>query len=192
MHFATFALVAVSICSVFAAPSTIDRRSAILDAALTAVNTANATVANQLSIIVQGVFNLPVVQASLTNIATAIGGATSAVTPITNVALPLTNAELNVLLGLTDGVGDIESNVQNALNDILTTVPSLTGVFVKAQALAVLATIGPLTTPVTQFANSAIAGTTGPLTTAIQSSIASITSITSSLLGPILTAVLAL
>ncbi|KAI1745125.1 hypothetical protein F4680DRAFT_467320 [Xylaria scruposa] len=196
MQFATFALAALSIGSVFAAPPTVVRRDAVLDAAISAVNTAQTAVASEVVIInnaVQGTLNLPVIQGSLTNIANAISSATSAVTPlVTDVALPLTNAELSQLSGLVTSVEDIANNVKTAANDVINNVTGLSGILVRAEAVVVINTIGPFVTPVTQFANSAIAGVTDPIVSTIQSTLTTITSTVSSLLGPILTAILGL
>ncbi|KAI0554529.1 hypothetical protein F4679DRAFT_299447 [Xylaria curta] len=195
MQFTTFALAALSIGSVFAVPSTVVRRDTILDTAISAVNTAETAVASEVAIIknaVQGTVNTPAIQGSLTNIATTISGATSAVTSLVNVALPLTQAELNSLSGLVTSVDNIASDVESAVNDVVNNVTGLSGLLVKAQALAVLSTINPFVQPVTQFANSAISGITDPVVSTIQSTLTSITSTVSALLGPILTAILGL
>lgn len=55
----------------------------------------------------------------------------------------------------------------------------------SAEVLQVLATINPFVQPVLQFANSALVGTSGPSTNIVQTTLATIQSIESQIVGPI-------
>ncbi|KAI0474443.1 hypothetical protein F4859DRAFT_522068 [Xylaria cf. heliscus] len=199
MQFTTFALAALSIGSVFAAPPTKVRRDPVLDTAISAINSVETAVASQVAIIntaLQGTINnqaITAIQGSLTNIGNVISSATSDVAPlVTDVALPLAQDELDSLPGLLASANETVTDLKTSFSGIANTLTGLTGILVKAQAAAVLSTVNPFVTPITQFADSAIDGITDPVVPIVESTLGDISGIVDDLLGPILDALLGL
>ncbi|KAI0867488.1 hypothetical protein GGS24DRAFT_485458 [Hypoxylon argillaceum] len=193
MQFTTLTLAAISIVSVVAAPSVVARSDPkVLTNAISEVSSTRSAVDTQANIIknlIQTTVNngvIPALQASLSNIASEITSVTSFVTPlVTDVTLPLVQSEVDNLPGFVADVRCIAGDVQDVANAILAALSQQTLTLVSAEVLQVLATINPFVQPVLQFANSALVGTSGPSTNIVQTTLATIQSIESQIVGPI-------
>ncbi|KAI0183961.1 hypothetical protein EV127DRAFT_474737 [Xylaria flabelliformis] len=197
MYFRTLALAALSIGSVFAAPTAVTGSDPkILTSAIGAVADAKIAVDTQADItknLVIGTVNnevVPAVKASLNNIAGELQKLVSFVDALlTGIVLPLAEAEFNNIPGFVADVESISADVQVTVNLILANLPAELLVLVKHELLLVLAAVDPFVLPVLQFANSVIAGTSGSVTVTVSATVVRTQVIAGQIDGPIYTAV---
>ncbi|KAI1735339.1 hypothetical protein F4680DRAFT_453032 [Xylaria scruposa] len=197
MYFRTLALAAISIGSVFAAPTAVTGSDPkILTSAISAVADAKIAVDAQAVItqnFVNGTVNdevVPAVKASLNNIAGELQNLVDFVKALaTGVILPLADAELNNIPGFVADVKSISADIQVTVNLILANLPAELKVLIKHELLLVLAAVDPFVLPVLQFANAAITGTSGSVTVTVSATIVQTRVIVAEIDGPIYAAV---
>ncbi|KAI0861796.1 hypothetical protein F4860DRAFT_513589 [Xylaria cubensis] len=196
MYFRTLALAALSIGSVFAAPTAVTGSDPkILTSAIGAVADAKIAVDTQADItknLVIGTVNnevVPAVKASLNNIYEELQSLVSFVNDLLSIIEPLAEAEFNNIPGFVADVESISADVQVTVNLILANLPAELLVLVKHELLLVLAAVDPFVLPVLQFANSVIAGTSGSVTVTVSATVVKTQVIVAQVDGPIYTAV---